>query len=468
MPGGVVSLGSVDACQLPLAVVIDASSLTGEQRQVADRALRGENLFITGAAGTGKSYLLRYIIQEMQIHHPGSVGVTAPTGLAAVNIGGMTLHSFAGIGAAMMFAGGKGGGREINCPERFLLNRVRKSEAANERWQNTRVLVIDEVSMLEPVLFEQLDFIARQIRQQNGKGFGGMQVLLCGDFLQLPPVEASRDGTQWSFCFETPAWRRCGLERGTVILKQAVRQSGDPAFVQLLNEVRAGRCSPAVAEACHRCHVTRKPPPTDGIIPTRLYCTNRDVDQENDVRLAALRGDLKTFQSQDNFHAGAGTTRCTPAEKKRLLDMLNKQVPGELRLKVSAQVILIRKLQKSGLVNGSRGVVTMLHDNAATVRFDGASEVRIERESFSQASAQAGASRRQLPLRLGWALTVHKSQGMTLTCAEVQVDDAFSCGQAYVALSRLTGFQGLWIGGRGLSQRSIRAHPSALAFYGIA
>lgn len=447
--------------------VIEASALTDEQRTSAQRALRGENLFVTGAAGTGKSFLLRYIIQELEKAKPGLVAVTAPTGLAAVNVGGQTVHSWAGIGG---FFGERV--KEMRCVERAMVATIRKQASTLNRWVQTVVLVLDEVSMLEPELFDYLDFIGRELRQNRQAGFGGLQLLLCGDFLQLPPVEASSNpNAQYAFCFETQAWQRCGLGRGTVILQQPVRQSGDPNFVRLLNAVRAGMFPQEVATACEACHVRVKPRPTDGIVPTRLYCTNRDVDQENINKLAELPGEGRSYYSADSSSQRQGVVEVAAStksyEKKRLLDLLGKKAPAELRLKVDAQVILTRKLASHNLVNGSRGVVVQLHDNSATVRFDTGEVVKVERDQFSQTGSSSYVVRKQLPLKLGWALTVHKSQGMTLSRAEVQLDNAFSYGQVYVALSRLTNFAGLWISGRGISQRCIRAHPSALRFYGL-
>lgn len=437
--------------------------LNSEQQAAADRALRGQNLFISGAAGTGKSFLLRYIIQELERNHPGAAAVTAPTGLAAVNVGGVTVHSFAGVGVWQ--------GEQATNPMRFMLGRIKKSPATIKRWQETKVIIIDEVSMLEPTLFESLEYIAREVRQNRSQGFGGMQVLLCGDFLQLPPVESDREKRATTFCFETQAWKRCGFDQGTIILCQAVRQSGDAHFVQLLNEVRAGRFTQNVADACNSCHVSRKPVPQDLIVPTKLYCTNRDVDRENESRLGQLSGAVKTFTAKDeNYRRGMANQGRPLDEEKRLKELMSKKVPFQLNLKLGAQVILLKKMS-TGLVNGSRGVVVdfVETDGVATavkVKFDIGQTVTIVPESFSQTGTQNTLYRKQVPLRLGWAVTIHKSQGMTLSRAEVQLDDAFSYGQAYVALSRLTGFAGLWIGGRGVSQRSIMAHPTALRFYG--
>lgn len=448
---------------------IDKTMLTAEQRSVADRALRGENLFISGAAGTGKSFLLRYLIQELDKANGSGVAITAPTGLAAVNVGGQTLHSFAGVGVWQ-----KEANANIKNPMRYMLSKVKGAKATSDRWKQTRVLVIDEVSMLDPVFFEQLDFIGREIREDRRRGFGGMQLLCCGDFLQLPPIADREEGivegtsSPYTFCFETPTWAKCGLQKGTVILKEQVRQSGDRAFAELLNHVRAGHCTQEVLDACLACSVGRKPPPQDNIVPTRLYCTNRDVDRENEMRLRNLPGEMMVFEATDTFSSRIdGPTGSTSTEKKRLKDLLGKKVAVELRLKVNAQVILLKKVHGKGLVNGSRGVVQQLHQNAATVRFDNGTIVKLDRDKFQQAGSMLTCNRLQLPLRLGWALTVHKSQGMTLSRAEVQLDDVFSYGQAYVALSRLTDMAGLWVGGRGLGQRQIRAHPNALAFYGF-
>lgn len=393
---------------------------------------------------------------------PGRLAVTAPTGLAAINIGGVTVHSFAGIGITQQDG--------IGNMQRYLAARICNSKVSSQRWRDTEVLVIDEISMLAPDLFDQLEAVARQVRKRR-EPFGGLQLILCGDFLQLPPVEddASQPGG-WSFCFQTPAWGRCNLTTGTVILREPVRQAGDPAFVVALNAVRTGRCPDELLEQLRRHGVGRKPPPDGDVLPTKLYSANRDVDSENAARLREIREAEVVYPANDTFSTRAGTEGAVPKrEQVKLTEMLNKKVPSELRLKRRAQVILLKKQQgEPSLVNGSRGVVVDLHDNAATVAFDNGKTYRVERDTnFVQKGVNHTLRRNQLPLRLGWALTIHKAQGMTLTRAEVQLGETFCHGQAYVALSRLTGFAGLWIRGV-FSARNITAHPAALAFYGLA
>lgn len=434
---------------VPAAIAPDAplemAQLTAEQQVAAQRALHGESLFLTGAAGTGKSFLLRYLVQELERLHPSGVAVTAPTGIAASHIGGQTIHSFAGVGL------GVGSSRQ-------LLSKVKKSAAAVERWNNARVLVLDEISMLDADLFDALGSIASSVRNSR-KPFGGLQLLICGDFLQLPPVQTRGEGLK-RFAFQSMCWRQCGLDSGTVVLKEAVRQSKDPLFVDVLNEVRMGEVSLLTAEVLAACHESVKPPPRDSIVPTKLYCLNKNVDAENAARLARLPGTAVVIRARDHFKRVGDRSR-----RASLSDLLDKKVPAQLKLKVGAQVILTKNQPVLGLVNGSRGVVESFEEGRPLVRFDGGQHVHIGRERFEHGRGSGQLIRIQVPLKLGWALTVHKAQGMTLSRAELQIDDAFESGQAYVALSRLTDLAGLWVRGGHLSAANVRAHPDVLDFY---
>jgi len=433
----------------PVMARIEAEDLTEEQQAAAQRALAGESLFLTGAAGTGKSFLLRYLVQELQLMHPNAVAITASTGIAAANIGGQTIHSFSGIGL------GKG-------TARHLLNTVKKSATAVRRWQTTRVLVIDEISMLDGEIFSALEDIAAHFRRGNGGPkipFGGLQLILCGDFLQLPPVQG-RGEREKMFCFQTKAWTKCGLDRGKVILRQSVRQAADAVFATILNDVRIGRVSALAEEKLAECNVDCKPPPTDGIVPTKLYCLNRNVDAENNAQLERLDGEKRTFVAKDVFK-GCRSSR----ERAILQDVAERRSPSFLTIKVGAQVILTKNQPTIKLVNGSRGVVESFHNGYPLVRFDTGVAARIGLETSSTQYGTSEIQRIQVPLKLGWALTVHKAQGMTLSRAELQVDNAFEAGQVYVALSRLTSLNGLWIRGKGLSVKNTRASSEVLSFY---
>lgn len=429
--------------EVPLPESIEPSQLTSEQQKWAAAAFAGESLFITGEAGTGKSFLLAYIVQELK--KTKSVAVTATTGIVAASHGGVTLHTFAGVGL------GKGP------PDEVIARTMMRRDAVN-RWVETEVLIIDEISMLDGDLFQLLEKLARRARGDD-KPFGGLQLLLCGDFLQLPPVEVG------GFVFETEAWQR--LSPRTAELQKVLRQQGDDAFLSILREVRIGICSPSSAKALANCCMEKKPMPLDGIVPTRLYCVNKDVDAENSVRLAQLDGPIKEIQAVDQWKEN-----CPEARKQRVLDLMEKKAPSTLKLKLKAQVIFTKNIPAHGVMNGTRGVIeawVAKKDGLACplVRTDSGSVLQVDPVGYSQNAANGTGEllRIQLPLKLGWALTVHRAQGCTLSRAELQLENAFDCGQAYVALSRVRSLEGLWIRGRPVTQREVKAHPLVLHFY---
>lgn len=417
-------------------------SLTVCQQEVLTKTMNGHNVLISGSAGTGKSFLTRHIIRNLkQQKGANNIGVVAPTGIAAANINGTTIHAWAGIGI--------GDGDAT-----VLIKKARGNRPAFNRWKTARALVIDEISMLDGELFNKLDKIAQSIRS-NSRPFGGIQLVLVGDFYQLPPVTADENG----FCFESDSWNDARIVKCQ--LTEVIRQKNDNEFITILNSIRIGNCTTEIENALEKCHVSVKSPPTDGIIPTKLYCINRDVDRENEIFLERLPGDIVTSKAIDVFNASTPVS----AETK-LVEMLNKKTHLVLPLKVGAQVMLTKNMADHNLVNGSRGIVIDFAEKGApVVRFANGAVLQMERVETEQKFMTSKCTRLQYPLKLAWALTIHKAQGATLERTEVQVSGAFAAGQTYVALSRCTALDGLWISGDKITQRHIFTNPKVVNFY---
>ncbi|GMH65264.1 hypothetical protein TrRE_jg7594 [Triparma retinervis] len=452
----------------PSTAMVVAPALNAEQLAAESLTLNGDNIFITGAAGTGKSHLLRHLITSLKLKYgdESAIAITAPTGIAATNVSGVTIHSWAGVGLA------KGLPEEV-------VKKVMNSAQACERWRTCKVLVIDEVSMLDNQLFEKLDAVGRTVRKTPHFAFGGIQLILTGDFFQLPPVGIGSWGKK--FAFQSNVWGSCNMQ--IVLLKTVVRQEGDQAFIRLLNEFRLGNASPSSLAALALCSVAKKPFHNDGVLPTRLYCTNAKVDDENRDRLEQLPGHSISFEAGDIFRANEGGT--SAEGRKKLLALIGKKTPSSLKLKVGAQVVLTVNRPSLGLVNGSRGVVVGLAQkhkiyegdkeafgvaageyDLPLVQWDDGQVSPVKPSVFYQRLAQEGSvNRTQVPLKLAWALTVHKSQGMTLSQVTLLLADAFEFGQAYVALSRCTSLAGMWLSGPDITAKAIKAHPDVILFY---
>lgn len=303
-------------------------TLSKEQEMVAELARLGENIFYTGSAGTGKSLLLKTLIENLRKQHGmESIGVTASTGLAAYNIGGMTINSYTGIGL------GTGTVQEI-------VTKIKRNKKAKSRWGTMKVLIIDEISMIDGELIDKLDGIARRLRDKD-KPFGGIQVIFCGDFYQLPPV--SKTGTT-SFAFESKFWKR--FIKVQVILTQVFRQASDKQFLQMLQEIRDGDVSESTKK---KFKALERPLQSIGnLIPTKLFSTRREVDISNNEMLKKLDGNSLRFDAIDS-----GSLAGEPQGQKMLENFL---APKTITLKVGAQVMMIKNVDET-LVNGSLGTV---------------------------------------------------------------------------------------------------------------
>jgi ATP-dependent DNA helicase PIF1 len=403
--------------------------LTEEQESVCAAALRGESLFFTGNAGTGKTTTMRELITRLTERGSGKVFVTASTGAAAVLCRGTTLHSFAGIGLGKESA------------ERLIM---KLSKAARKRWGQASTLVIDEISMIDGTLLDKIDAVGRAARRSS-RPFGGVQVIVSGDFMQLPPVKVSR------FAFEADVWSTA-FGANQFCLTRVFRQH-DQSFVSLLNELRVGRASPATC-ATLQATVARGLGAVDGIEPTKLFARNVQVDAINKQRLLELAGATTTLRARDE------------GDVRRIEQC---SYPAELHLKRNAQIMLLKNIDvEKKLINGSRGRVVAIQRKDGQIdsikcQFKNAGEWNVKRdEATVEEAGKVLASRSQFPLRLAWALSIHKSQGQTIDLLDCDLQGCFEDGQAYTAVSRASDLDNLVV--RNFSPRVVKASAKCLAF----
>lgn len=391
------------------------ASLNCEQEKVKSLVEKGFSVFVTGKGGSGKSFFLRNVIKEFSGKCQG-LYITAPTGIAAANIGGTTIHSFAAIGT------GKKSAHE-------LVANIKDNTLALERWKSCQILVIDEVSMLSRELFEKLEFIARAIKESN-KPFGGIQLILSGDFYQLKPVVSSKDKIldEEVFCFASPMWEKC--VDFNVFLSTVHRQS-QPELIDVLNDFRSCKLSMFTSNFVR--HNLTRPLPCGPLSIVRLYSHVKDASESNAKCLDLLHGECLRYLSKDSGDVGRLST-CT-AQKI-------------LILKVNARVVLLRNID-SDLVNGLCGNVMSFVGGFPMVKFSNGKVSVLKECLFTvEEDGHVVATRNQIPLDLAYALTIHRSQGMEFEYLEVYLDKVFEPGQSYVAVSRAKTVEGLRVVGQ--------------------
>lgn len=434
-----------------------APELSEDQKTVLEKVVnRRTSIFFTGCAGVGKSLLISKIVSGLKekLGNNGQVVVTASTGRAAFNIAGCTLHSFAGIGL----------GTE---DQEKLANRVYFNSNARGRWQKVKALIIDEISMIDGRLFDKLEYIARFVRKKD-EPFGGIQLIVTGDFLQLPPVSPTSGGQREDALrtFQANSWDRCIKEK--FCLRTIYRQS-DPEFVIALAKVRIGHMDEPTTTLLN--NLSRDLPPQDEGEPVNLYATRAKADQYNNTRLMEIDGDDYMYECSDKIQSQSGVN-------------ILKQCPApeSIILKKDAQVMLIRNLT-ADLVNGTVGIIIGFTDPVdktyddkrafkellPIVRFtlaNGRMYTRVLDRSIWEVHSSDGsmlASRCQIPLILAWAVTIHKSQGQTIQRLRAHLQDVFESGQVYVALSRAVSADNLQV--IGLNPNSVKTDAASLNFY---
>lgn len=400
------------------------------KQKIALEILRaGRNVFLTGSAGTGKTYILNQYVKYLR-ERGIKPAVVAPTGIAASHLGGMTIHSFFGLGIMEKISDEY---LKQLFYRRFLHNRLR----------NLKVLIVDEVSMVSPELFLSMDRILREFKH-SAKPFGGIQIILSGDFFQLPPISGS--GREERFAWQTDLWENTDLK--VCYLEEKFRQD-DPILINILDEIRSNNVSEESMEVFRSCYKKKL---TSKFRATRLYTHNIDVDRINESELNKLSGEIKIFSASRK-----GSRKNT--EKIFQTSLLTK----ELKLKREAVVIFIKNNLEKGYINGTLGrVVDFTEENLPVVEIFSGQRIVVAPEDWviEDEEGNVKASVRQIPLRLAWALTIHKSQGMTLEMAEIDLSKTFEVGQGYVALSRIKSVKGLRL--MGLNETALQVDEKVL------
>ncbi len=400
------------------------------QLQALKIMLEGRSVFLTGAPGAGKTYVLNEFIRRAT-RAGKTVAVTASTGIAATHIGGTTIHSWSGLGIRESLS-------------EWDRTRLKGMDKLVKRYNATDVLVIDEVSMLHGRRLDMVNEVCKLLRE-NDEPFGGLQVILVGDLFQLPPI--SRGGEALDFVHMSHAWQELNPE--ICYLTEQHRQVGD-GLLDLLEAMRRGDIN-ELHEAMLQERLQRQPT-QDGHAVTRLYSHNVDVETINQHHLKAIERDAKVYTMQKSGVAAK-------------VEQLIKSVlaPAKLELKIGAEVMFVANNFGAGYVNGTRGTVVDFDGDDPIVELKNGREIRVE--SYSWALEEDGRKRAevtQLPLRLAWAITIHKSQGMSLDAAEIDLSRSFTPGMGYVALSRVRSMDGVFL--KGINQMALIMHPYIFEF----
>ena len=415
-------------------------SLSNSQRLAVDKIAGGKNVFITGPAGTGKSFLLNYIKEE---YRDSGLHITASTGISAINVGGQTLHSWAGLGLG-------------NMPLNEILRNICSVRGMHMRkkLRSAKMLAIDEISMIPAHIFDLLNELLKTVRN-NQDPFGGIQLILFGDFLQLPPV--NRGNGETFFCFESKAWEESDID--VVVLKEIYRQS-DSELVNMLNNLRFGDITKHDIELLRSRFKQEDPDKT--FEATILGTHNIQIEKINIAKLKDLNTNEKTFKAK--FEG-----------KPEKIEFLKKNciAPENLALKINSQVMMLKNTYaKEGVMNGSIGIVREFDSKKGypIVEFTNGSCIKIVPEEWciekfneNTAEVEVEAMMIQIPLILAWAITVHKSQGMTLEKIRCNLGSAFAEGQVYVAVSRVKTLNGLFIDSFNIN--NVKANKKVIEFY---
>lgn len=428
----------------PTAEEIDSIEDNEYLKKIIELIYKGENVFITGYAGTGKSYILNMLKKMFKIE------VTSTTGLAAVNVQGQTIHSWAGIGIC-------------NKPVSAVVENILKRSNLKKQILNSHILAIDEISMLDAKTFDYIDTVLK-VARNDIRPFGGIQLLLFGDFFQLPPVDKEN-----GFCFHSNSWSELNLK--TVFLEKIYRQQ-DEKFIRALSNMRTNSLTADDIELFQSREVSYNTYDSDIL---HIFSTNREADNYNNFKFNAVNTPVHTFISTDKIHKKKEIIEVNREQPNKGLskfdlitwEMFDKycKAPLILELKEGCKVMLLKNHSfAKGLINGSCGTVLKIDKESILIKFDNGTEEEIPSHTFEYyRGGELVASRDQYPLRLAYGITIHKSQGMTLEQLVVDCKRIFECGQSYVALSRVKTLEGLHL--RGFNPGKVAVNEYVINFY---
>ncbi len=402
----------------------------------------GANVFLTGEPGAGKTHTINQYVAYLK-DNGVEPAITASTGIAATHIGGMTIHSWSGIGISKKL-------------DEYDLDRIASSKHIVKRVGRAKVLIIDEVSMLTPETLGMVEAVCREVRQSS-LPFGGLQIVFVGDFFQLPPVrraDTEDDGETLFydepirlFAYSSSAWKRA--KPFICYLTEQYRQD-DADFLGILSAIRKNIFSSGNLDHIKKRKISALEAPEGA---PKLFSHNADVDRVNEEILAKLPGKSYAF----DMNSG-GRPLLVSSLKRSCLS------PEVLRLKIGTAVMFTKNNPREGYVNGSLGVVEGFgkENNCPIVKMRSGRRVDVTAATWAmEEGGRVQAWVAQLPLRLAWAITVHKSQGMSLDEAVVDLKDVFEYGQGYVALSRVRRLSGLYL--LGWNEKAFQVHPEALS-----
>jgi len=429
--------------------------LSPEQEQALRLFNERENMFLTGSGGTGKTLLIKKMV-ELCKKEGRRVQVCALTGCAAVilNCQAKTVHSWSGIGIA-------------NGPSDIIVRKIYSHAYKKKQWKKIDVLIIDEVSMMSQKIFELLDSIGRKVRDNANLPFGGLQIVFSGDFYQLPPVvreeDKQSDPDAAAFCFESPRWKDTFPK--FIELKKIFRQT-DHTYTTILNQIRVGKLYKSSLDILAP-HIGKVLP--ENFVPTILLPRRREAEMVNATELAKLTGEERRYKMSNAEMVVAETPdSITPVQREMETAYLTNSIMAdkEICLKKGAQVMCIINLDMESpepIVNGSQGIVVDFVGGLPLVQFNnGARRTVGVHVWMSETYSTIGV--KQLPLIYAWAITIHKAQGVSLEMAQIDAgSNIFECGQTYVALSRVKSLEGLYL--TAFNPQKIKVNKKVQEFY---